>query len=386
MGRRALDGTLLRVHRFAYLAGFALSSSAGVVFVLLSDLQDRYALPSWGIGAIASAGFIAGLAIQLVVAPFADRGGLFRIGLFAFAFGIGGTIWFIAASTLWPLVAARTMLGLGLGLFDLAARKALVGEAVTGSGARLGSYLSANVAGFILGPLLGAVLSPLGFNAPFVAVGVLTAVAAGPALRWLRSAPIATAEPGPGEFLVLLRHPALRAAMLAQFVIFGNIGIFDSVVDVYLTDLGAENATIGLILVAIGAPLVTLPTFAGRWVERVGPRRVLVPLLCAAVPAIAGFGLFPIILTVVLAGLLQGTVEATMFPTTQLLALEVTGPGRAAVGQAMLGTIGLGAAGVTAFIAPSIYEAFGARWLFAGMAGLTVIAAAAAARELRVID
>ena len=60
------------MHRFAYLAGFALTSSAGVVFVLLSDLQDRYGLPSWGIGAIASSGFVASLLIQLLLALVCD--------------------------------------------------------------------------------------------------------------------------------------------------------------------------------------------------------------------------------------------------------------------------------------------------------------------------
>ncbi len=374
------------VYRFAYIAGFALSSSAGVVFVLLSDLQERYGLPSWGVGAIASAGFVAGLVIQILIAPFADRGGVARLGAIALTAGVGGTVWFVFADSLFPLVAARTVLGFGLGLFDVVARKALVGLSTVGSGARLGSYLSANVGGFLLGPLLGASLQQFGFHAPFIAVGALTLAAAGPALLWLRGAPVAITSGESASMSSLVRRPGIRAAMLGQFVIFANIGIFDSTIDLYLEDLGASNTTIGIVLLLLGAPLLVLPTPAGTWVERIGPRRVLVPLLIAAGPAIAGFGMFPIVATIAIAGLVQGALESVIFPTTQLLALEESGAEKAATGQAVLGVTGLAAAGVTAFIAPSIYEAVGARPVFATMGAFSLFSAALAARQLRQMD
>ncbi len=375
------------MHRFAYLAGFALSSSAGVVFVLLSDLQERYGLPSWGIGAIASAGFVSGLVIQLLIAPYADRGGVLGLGAIALACGVGGTVWFIVADRLLPLVAARLLLGCGLGLFDVVARKALVGLTVAGSGARLGSYLSANVGGFLLGPLLGASLQRFGFHAPFVAVLILTLVAGGPALLWLRGAPVARSASGASvSMLRLAARPGIRAAMLGQGIIFGNIGIFDAVIDLYLEDLGAGNTTIGIILLFVGAPLLVVPTFAGRWVEAIGPRRVLVPLLIAAAPAIAGFGLFPILATIAVAGLIQGTIESVVFPTTQLLALDETGPEMAASGQAVLGITGLAAAGAAAFAAPSIYSSIGARPLFLVMGALSAGSSILAARQLQRMD
>ncbi len=374
------------VHRFAYVAGFALASSAGVVFVLLADLKERYGLPSWGIGVIASSGFIAGLVIQLLVAPFADRGGIAILGAVALAAGVGGTVWFVFASSLLPLVAARLMLGCGLGLFDVVARKALVGVTSAGSGERLGAYLSASVGGFLLGPLLGASLQGFGFHAPFVAVGLLTVAAAGPALLWLRSVPIATTVGESASMRRLAMRPGIRAAMLGQFVVFANIGIFDSIIDIYLEDLGASNTTVGIVLLAVGAPLLVLPTLAGRWVEEIGPRRVLVPLLVAAGPVIAGFGMFPILLTIAIAGLIQGSIESVLFPTTQLLALEESGPEKAATGQAVLGVTGLGAAGLTALVGPLIYESIGARPLFAVMGAFSLGSAMLAARQLQLME
>ncbi|MEZ5231064.1 MAG: MFS transporter, partial [Acidimicrobiales bacterium] len=336
---------------------------------------------------IASAGFVSGLAVQLLIAPLADRGGAVLLGALALGAGVVGTLWFIFAASLAPLVAARVLLGCGLGLFDVVARKALVGLTTEGSGARLGTYLSASVGGFLLGPLLGAALQQFGFHAPFVAVLVLTIVAAGPALLWLHGAPIATVSTDqPASMLQLARRPGIRAAMLGQSVIFANIGIFDAVIDLYLEDLGAGNTTIGIVLLLVGAPLLVLPTMAGNWVEHIGPRRVLVPLLCAAGPAIAGFGMFPVLATIAVAGLVQGSIESFVFPTTQLLALDETGPQQAAAGQAVLGMTGLTAAGTTALLAPSVYASIGARPMFAAMGSLSVVAAVLAARQVRLMD
>jgi predicted MFS family arabinose efflux permease len=175
----------------------------------------------------------------------------------------------------------------------------------------------------------------------------------------------------------------MHAAMLAQLMVFANIGIFDSVVDRYLTDLGASNTMVGLLLLAIGLPLVLLPSRAGRWVEQHGPRDVIVPLMLISSLSITGFGILPVVAVVAVAGLVQGTIESIIFPATQLLALDETGTEQAAAGQAMLGTIGMATAGLTAMLAPSVYAAVGARPLFGGMGVAAVGLAMIAARRLR---
>src|SRR5680860_47494 len=46
----------------------------GAIFALLAELQDRYDLPTYGLGLIAGTAFLAGLGAQLGLARYADRG------------------------------------------------------------------------------------------------------------------------------------------------------------------------------------------------------------------------------------------------------------------------------------------------------------------------
>ncbi|MCP5032283.1 MAG: hypothetical protein GY939_10795, partial [Actinomycetia bacterium] len=57
-----------------YLTNFLLTSSLGVVFVFLEDVQTENSLADWEIRAIAANGFAAALVAQLLLAPLADRG------------------------------------------------------------------------------------------------------------------------------------------------------------------------------------------------------------------------------------------------------------------------------------------------------------------------
>ena len=95
------------MYRFAYIGNFLLTASAGVVFVLLSDLQAAFDLPTWGLGIIAGAGFGGALIVQILLAPLADRGRTFplqnRSGWWQESIG---NFWFVLADdrSRWPLL------------------------------------------------------------------------------------------------------------------------------------------------------------------------------------------------------------------------------------------------------------------------------------------
>ncbi|MCP3911322.1 MAG: MFS transporter, partial [Actinomycetia bacterium] len=289
-----------------YLTNFLLTSSLGVVFVFLEDVQTENSLADWEIGAIAANGFAAALVVQLLLAPLADRGRSTILAVIALIAGIAGPIGFAYGSSMFVLAASRGLSGIGLGLFGLLARKALLGLDATGGGAKLGILLSTAVAGFIAGPVIGAAFEPLGFEAPFLAVSLALAVFGIPATRAMLGTAIATAPVDYSDLGRLLARPKVQAAMLIQVVVFGFIGVFDAVVDRFLTDLGASTGQVAMVILFVGAPMLILPRFAGNLAERVGGARVMLPALFGLIPAMAGYGVAGMLAVAAVCGFLHG--------------------------------------------------------------------------------
>lgn len=370
------------MYRFAYLVNFLMTASAGIVFIFLADLQERFGLSGVQTGAVAAASFVASLSVALFLAPLADRGGLRTVAGIAIAFGITGNLLFIAANGFLMLIAARILVGVGIGLFLASARKALIGIDTDGSGEVMGTLLSSGVAGFLIGPVLGASLEGVSFAAPFWVVVALISLAAIPALRWIQGAPVVTATVDVRDMLPLLGRPAIQGALCGNVFLFANIGIFDSISDIYLTDLGASSTLTALLILTIGLPLVVFSPIAGRFVDRSDPRRTLILVLVLAIPTISLFGAGSLVLFGV-AGIIQGTLEATAFPSAQVVVVNETGAHEAALGQGLLDAAGQATAAVTAVAGPAIYEAFGAGAAFGGLAGLGAALTATAAWRLR---
>lgn len=351
-----------------YITNFLLTSSLGVVFVFLEDIQADYGLQDWEIGAVAGAGFGAALIAQLLLAPLADRGTSRPLAVIALATGIIGPIGFAYATTMPLLALSRGLAGIGLGLFGLLARKALIGLDASGGGAKLGMLLSTAVAGFILGPIIGAVFEPFGFAAPFIAVSAALAVVGIPATVIILRTEIAATAVDYSDLGRLLVRPKVQAAMLVQVVVFTFIGVFDSIIDRYLTDLGASTGQVALAIMVVGGPLLVLPRIAGNLAEKLGGTTVMLPGMAMLIPTILGYGFSTSVLMVMMVGFVHGSSESFASVSAQVLVLEVTGPERAAVGSSLLDASGLVAATVSASLAPTVYGSAGSKTLFVGVA------------------
>ncbi len=358
-----------------YITNYLMAAALGVGFVFVADVQEAHDLRDWEIGVIVAAGFVAALITQLVLAPFADRG---KIGVLAWTSvvaGVVGTVGFAFAEQTWTLTASRGLVGIGLGLFSVTARKALIGLDVAGGGAKVGMLLSTGVGGFISGPAFGLAFGTISFAAPFLIVGVAIAIVGPLTVRLLVRAPIAVAEVDYSDVGVLLRRPRVQVAILVQIIVFGFIGIFDATIDRYLTDLGSSDTMTSLVMLAAGLPLLVLPTRFGSLSEQIGGTRVLLPGVLLTLMTMTLFGLAPNPAVVGVVGLFQGVGESATMIAGQVLVLEATGAARVAIGSAILETIGLGAATVTAVVAPIIYGAQGERWLFGGYGALSAVIA-----------
>ena len=342
-----------------YCAHFFLTTALGVVFVFLEDVQEELGLADWGIGVIAGTGFLAALFANLALAPLADRGRTAQLAVLGVVTGVIGPIMFAFGGDTTVLAIGCGLTGIGLGLFGLAARKALIGEDAEGGGIKLGILLSVAVAGFILGPFIGAALEPISFEAPFIFVATAIGVAGVPATVAIAAAPIASTPVDYSDLGKLIRRPRVQSAMLAAVLVYSYIGVFDATLDRLITDLGGDTASVAVAIVFTGGPMLVLPRIVGGLAERRGASTLMVPALLLLVPVMLGYWWAGAVWFVAFTGFLHGSGESFVIVSAQVLSLEVTGAERAAIGTGLLDSAGLLAAAIGAFVGPILYGSVG---------------------------
>lgn len=365
-----------------YSTYFVLTAALGVIFVLLEDMQTRHDLADWEIGLIAGTGFGAALVVQTMLSPLADRGVKIPLAMVALGSGVIGPLGLAYGSSTLVLAGSRGLSGVGLGLFALLARKALIGLDVAGGGAKLGMLLSVAVAGFISGPFIGFLFEPWGFEAPFIAVSIAIMVFGVPATMAIVRSEIAAAPVDYSVLGELLRRPRIQAALLVQAIVLGYVGVFDAIVDRYLTDLGASTGEVARAIMVVGFPMLVLPRIAGNKAEALGGTRVMLPALLCLVPIMLGYSLVSSALWFALVGFFHGSAESFASISAQVLVLEVTGAEKAAVGTGLIDAAGLMSAAVAAGLAPLIYGASG-RGLFVVTASIGLALAVLALWRIR---
>ncbi len=347
------------MYRFAYIAYGLFVASAGVTFVFLEDIETQFGISALGIGAISGMSFLMSLVVALGMSPLGDRGHVVELAVLAFITAAIGNIWLGLGSSFWEFFIARGLASFGIGLFGIAARKALIGSSVDGSAEKLGGLISAAVAGFLLGPSMGAWLEQFGgMLTPYLVLTVALVLCAPPSLLWLRRTPIATSSITTSRaMLPLLRIAPMRAAVATHTAVFLNIGVFDSTVDELLTDLGASNTEVAIILIIVASPLLVVPTIAGRFVDQhPRPQRILLLGHLLFVPILLSLSFTASILYFVVFAFVQTAMESVVFPSAARVTVNQTGAEESAIGQGLLDSAGQLAAAVSAFIAPVMYD------------------------------
>lgn len=366
--------------RGLYITAAVTMAGVSAVFALLAELQERYGLSTGGLGLIAGSSFIAALVAQLWLSRFADRGHaatLLRAGVLCAGFGL---LWFAAATELWQFVAARSLLGAGVGLLVPPARRAIVLTSDGNPGERLGTFYAAYLAGFVFGPPLGAFLTGLGdVRLPFVIFGVATLLSV--LSVWRIEMPeadrdLALAPTDKRVLRRLLRDRRVIAAMLVVISFRYSIGVFEPLWATHLDDLGASTQLIGLSLTGFALPMMLVARPAGRLTDRFGARWMSVlPALVSAVLMMT-YGYTPYLAVIIVVSMVHGVMEAILNPATQAGIAEVSGARDAASAQGLAEAAGSAAAAVGAFTAPVVFDAWGAgpAWAMAGWVMVALIA------------
>ena len=310
----------MRGLRGLYLVVGLIMAGVGSVFALLAELEHRYGLPTASLGWIAGSAFVAALVTQLTLARYADRGYatlLLRAGVAA---GAVGLLWFAAATELWQFVAARMLLGAGVGLIMPPARRAIVLTSSGNQGERLGVLYAA---------YLRASCSAR--RSPACSRWSPTCASRSSSSAWPRAClvPVGRIEMPPGSRPVPTARAADRgccggswrrrviAALLVIVSFRYSVGVFEPLWAVFLDDLGASTLVITLSLTGFALPMLLVARQAGRLSDRYGPRFASVLSAFGTIPLMGAYGFVDSVPAVTIMVIPHGSLEAIQSPGTQ---------------------------------------------------------------------
>ncbi|MEY4229335.1 MAG: hypothetical protein RLZZ362_184 [Actinomycetota bacterium] len=358
----------------------AISASFMVVFPLLPALQDRAGISTAQLGWIATAGFVAALVAQTLVAPHADRGRERLVINGAIVMMAVSTLLFAVGDSIHWFIAGRIGAGLAYGAFTPAAVGLIVRRFPDSPGRQIGRLQSIELGGMAIGPVL-AVAGKVAFGVvpTLMIASVLTLVVGLPALlakpAAITSLPAETVEHGTlADGIRLLRHRSVIAAALVMTAFFIPIGAYDALFPRFLADLGSSDWLIGAALMAFAVPSMFLASWAGRQVDRLGPFRAAARGGAANIAVILSYGVVRVPMVIVIIGLFESGGQ-TIVGAAGAAAMGWAVPGRrAATAQGIGEALATLAAAMVAAMAAPLYAAGGAAALFVTTAVLTAAA------------
>jgi len=356
------------------------AASNGVVFALLADLREAHGFTRGDLALISSIVFAVGLVTQLLLSGFADRGHSRTLLLIGLACSAAALLWFAAAESLWQFVSARALSGFGAGAFIPAARAMVAGHDPANAGRHLGRLTSFEIGGFILGPAVGSLVADRwGLDAPFL---ILAVPCIGGLAYLALSGPLPERRLARTPFwrtsgLDLLRLRPVFAAALFAMLLYLPVGIYDALWDQYLTDLGASQIFTGVSLSLYGVPIILLGTSGGRLADRFGPIRAGLWALIVIIPTTSLYGVVSSYWMVAGIAIIEAAAQAVAGPAAQSAMALACPPDRVAAGQGLSGSMGLAAAGTTAWVGPKLYASHGAPVTFVGTGAAMVVLALA---------
>jgi MFS family permease len=360
--------------RGLYIVVGVTMAGVSAVFALLAELEERYSLPTASLGWIAGSAFAAALVTQLTVARYADRGYaalLLRTGVAASAAGL---LWFAVATELWQFVAARVLLGAGIGIIMPPARRAIVLTSTGNQGERLGILYGAYLSGFVFGPPVAGALTVLyDVRLPFLVLGILVASTSfSIAGLEMPEAVVGPDDDRRRDDRVLRRLVSSRKVIAAILVIVSfrySIGVFEPLWATHLDHMGASTMVVTLSLTGFALPMLIVARRAGRLSDRFGPRPASVLSALATAPIMAAYGLVGAVPVIIAMAVPHGLLEAIQSPGTQAALSDAAPREDTAAAQGLGEAAGSAAAAIGAFTAAPLYAGLGAgpAWFIAGL-------------------
>ncbi len=315
-------------------AGFIIALGYGLIAPLLPQFIVSFDV------SMAAAGLVVSVfsASRLVFAPAAgfliDRVGTRRVyvtGLFTVALttGLVGM-----AQEYWQIVALRAIAGIGSTMFTVAAMGLIVRLSPPSIRGRCSAtYATSFLLGNVIGPLVGASLSFLGFRWPFFIYGTGVAIAA--LVVWILMPSVNRADERrrqlrPMHVAEAWEDTAYRAVLTSNFAQgWINMGVRVAVLPLFAAAIFANGAsTSGVALAAFAAGNAIVLQFSGSWSDRVGRRPLIIAGLVGSALFVGTLGLATNIVSLLILSALSGAASGLIAPSQQAAVADIVGSQR----------------------------------------------------------
>ncbi len=370
---RPLDRDLLP---FQLLMGVTAGGIAGIVTVL-GELRDELGFSGSGIGIMVASGFLAAFVSQVTLARLADTGHARVMATVGIALSAVAMLMMVFAVDLELWILSRAALGFAGGLILPGVRRAASVHDPVRAGENLGRMVAAEMAGFIFGPSLTALLVWLGgIRLPFAVF----------AATMLLFVPVAARLPpdrglldrsGRATAFDLLRGRRLQGALTIVGGYFMLAGAWESVLPVMFADRGAGAALTGIAFTMVALPIMLVGARAGRLADRVGPVRVTMAGLVAVSLSTMTFGVIPGVIPIAGVMTLVGFADGYGFTAAYAVVARAVHEQRQAAALGLMGAAEVAGAAIAALPAAWMYESFGSgpTWAVVGLTVLVLVVA-----------
>ena len=341
-----------------YLILFGMSAGLASVMTLLAEFRNKLGFSQFGIGLGVATGFVAAFVASIVFAPQADRGRaplMLRSGLLL---GIAGLLVVAMANDLWHFVVGRALFGLAFGIAHPAARRTVIVADPENLGRNMGRLGAFDVAGFVVGPTVAALLHALGgFRTPFWTMAALLALLVPTA--WRARPDTAARDIERRRPTDLFRNRRLVGAFFVVASYFVFIGAFESIWVLEMDQRGAEQWQIGVAVTVVALPIAVLSPWGGVLAQRYGARRWALGVLTTCAVFSASFGLVEGLVALVALTAACSCAEGIGFPSTPMLVSAAVPEDRQAAAQGLASAVEVGTAAVASLGLAAIYDTSG---------------------------
>ncbi len=363
-----------------YTRPFLVTAFANLLFFLSLNVFNLLPLYIKHLnGTEAQIGFVMGMnaLASILVLPLAgmwiDRFGPRRFLFLGATIGIvasGGFLLSESLNTVFP--ALRFLHGVAFSYYQPATFTLIAGMVPPSRrGEALGQFGATGLVSMAIAPVLGElVIAHYGYP-PFFG----TAVALGAGCLVATTAVPAQRAPGAGRgalsFRGVFRGRRVRAALAAGGMFGLALGTTFAFIPTYAKSVGIERVR-GFYLFYTGAA-IAVRVFGGRFIDALGPRKVIPPSLGLQVVANVALIFLGSSFTLGLAGFLGGLAHGFLYPSFSVLIVELVAPeDRGKMVGVFSSVIGLGAA-LGALTLGVVAQAWGYPVIFAVAAVATVV-------------
>jgi predicted MFS family arabinose efflux permease len=346
-----------------YLLTATLMISYGAIFSLLAEIRDQVGFDSAGVGYIAAAAFAAGFIAQISLSRFADAGYgrlMVRSGI---AICIISSAWMIVADSLLEWIFSRAALGFGAGIIRPAIRRFIIVANPSMAGRSLGILTAYETAGFLIGPVIAAILNTaFGVGATFAMITFLLVLFSIPVVNIQIAG--ASNPPQRGILGTLIRKPAMQACLMVGIAFWITIGVFEAIWAIFLSDLGATQIFIGLSMSLFGIPMIFISPYAGDLAQRIGSLKIMMVSISVAIACMLTYGSITSLWIILIPLAFHSIADAFTMPAVQMAVTQASGEDALASGQGLYGAVSMAVGTITALAGGLLYETYGANELW----------------------